>query len=142
MIKINNLLVAFCAGAFTVLSLSMSPTVHSGPQAQLSDFLTHTDTISQNDSMFSILNFDKGKLTKIELKQYINSRKNRSFGIHTISFYNSGRIQLLKSNCRDTVLSNGKVAYEEQMLIFDSLNRISEYQIMSDFQIICKNDKN
>lgn len=129
-------------GACTIMTLSMNKKYQTEHQARFTHQLNYIDTIFQNDSMFSIVKFENGRLTKIHLKQYINSQNSSSFGIQTISFYENGRIQFLKSNCRDTILSNGTVAYEEQLLTFDSLNQINEYQIMSDFKIICTNNKN
>jgi hypothetical protein len=138
MVKMNILLVAFCAGACTILSLSMKKETGNEELLLLKDKLNHTDTIHQNDSIFSILQFKEGKLIEIRLKQFVNQTKKQAFGIQTISFYDNGRLGFLKSSCRDTILKNGDVAYEEQMIVLDSLNRISEYQLMSNFKIICK----
>jgi hypothetical protein len=137
MSKLGYIFIACCSGLFFVLLLSMKRSITN---VKLSaDKLNHIDTVFHNDSVFSVLNYSEGKLVKLELKQFINqSSKKRSYGLQTLDFFDNGRLQYLKLSCRDTVLSSGSVAYEEQTLELDTLNRIRSYTLMDQFKIVCK----
>jgi hypothetical protein len=135
--------VSFLLGASFILLLSVgkkttyTPTNKGGlTNTKLSNY---SDTIFQNDSIFTVLLYKEGKVKSMTLRAYIGQRRDRSYDIHTINFFENGKLSYLNTSYRDTTIENGSVYYEEQTLSFNEKNNgLRHFTIMDDFKTKCK----
>ena len=126
-------------GLFLLLSMSTKSRKSHSDSFALKESLSRIDTIRNNDSMFTVLTFDDGRLISSQLFGIKSLGPGRTFnyGINQIVFFDNGRVKSLKESCRNKTNENRQI-YEEQSMQFDSLAVLKKYQIMEDYKIVCE----